>query len=128
MNSVTVTGEANKPMPKPKRVIGRRLRILLVVVLALFTLLAANGMYLFAITWLEHFTGQVYQDFFYQIMFLVHLVLGLIIDASNHLRCNAHAGLAQSSESPRREDWICFVHYFHCGFDKRHIVNASAGN
>ncbi len=40
-------------MPKPKRVIGPRLRILLIVVLALFTLLSANGVYLFAITWLE---------------------------------------------------------------------------
>lgn len=79
MSSVPVASEATKPMPKPKRVIGPRLRILLVVVLALFTLLGANGVYLFSITWLEHFTGRVYQDFFYQIMFLVHLVLGLII-------------------------------------------------
>ncbi len=49
------------------------------MVLALFTLLSANGIYLFSITWLEHFTGRVFQDFFYQIMFLVHLVLGLLI-------------------------------------------------
>lgn len=70
-----------KPMPKPKRVIGPRLRILLVIVLGLFSLLGANGIYLFAITWLEHFTGQAYQDFFYQIMFLVHLVLGFVLIA-----------------------------------------------
>ncbi|MCC6509955.1 MAG: hypothetical protein IT423_12685, partial [Pirellulaceae bacterium] len=80
MNSVAMD-ETARPMPKPKRVIGPRLRILLVLVLALFSLLGANGIYLFAITWLEHLTGQVYQDFFYQIMFLVHLVLGFVIVA-----------------------------------------------
>ena len=70
---------SNKPLPKAKRVIGPRLRLLLIGVLALFTLLSANGIYLFSITWLGHFTGRSYEDFFYQIMFLVHLVLGLII-------------------------------------------------
>lgn len=81
----TVVGAAGdnaaRPMPKPKRVIGPRLRILLVVVLALFSLLGANGIYLFAITWLEKLTGQIYEDFFYQIMFLVHLVLGFVLVA-----------------------------------------------
>lgn len=70
-----------RPSPKPKRVIGPRLRILLIIVLGLFSLLGANGIYLFAITWLEKLTGQIYQDFFYQLMFLVHLLLGFILVA-----------------------------------------------
>ena len=64
---------------KPARVIGPRLRILLVVVLALFSLLGANGVYLTIITWTQHFTGEVYEDLFYQYMFLAHLVLGVIL-------------------------------------------------
>ena len=79
-SSTVAAGEVQaRPMPKPKRVIGPRLRLLLVVVLALFSLLGANGIYLFAITWLEKLTGQNYQDFFYQLMFLVHLLLGFVL-------------------------------------------------
>jgi tetratricopeptide (TPR) repeat protein len=71
---------ASKPAVA-KRVIGPRLRILLVVVLGLFSLLLANGVYLAAITWTQHFTGEVYEDLFYQFMFLAHLVLGFILIA-----------------------------------------------
>ncbi|MCR9291925.1 MAG: hypothetical protein NXI32_04345 [bacterium] len=67
-------------MAKPvKRVIGPRLRILLIAVLALFSLLMANGIYLASITWLQKFTGEVYEDLFYQFMFLGHLLLGLLL-------------------------------------------------
>ncbi|MFO1064591.1 MAG: multiheme c-type cytochrome [Pirellulales bacterium] len=74
-------GAASTGAPKVKRAVSPRMRIVLVVVLTLFSLLAANGVYLFAITWLEHLTGEVYQDYFYQLMFLVHLALGFIIIA-----------------------------------------------
>ncbi|QDV27684.1 multiheme c-type cytochrome [Aureliella helgolandensis] len=67
--------------PPPKRVISARMRIVLVVVLGLFSLLLANGMYLSAITALQHFTGLVYEDLFYQFMFLAHLVLGFLLIA-----------------------------------------------
>jgi len=70
-----------KPKATPRRVIGPRLRILLVVVLGLFSLLMANGVYLGVITWLQHFTGDVYEDLFYQFMFLGHLVLGFVLIA-----------------------------------------------
>ncbi len=63
----------------PKRVIGAKLRFLLVVVLGLFSLLMANGCYLFAVTWLQHFQGQLYENLFYQFMFLAHLVLGFLL-------------------------------------------------
>ncbi len=65
----------------PKRVIGPRLRILLVALLALFSLLMANGCYLAVITWLQVYTGEVYENLFYQFMFLAHLVLGFVLIA-----------------------------------------------
>src|SRR6056297_2255235 len=64
---------------KPGRVITPRLRVLLVVVLTLFGMLAANGLYLSAVTWIQHFTGRVLEDHFYQLMFLGHLALGLLL-------------------------------------------------
>ncbi|MFK8112687.1 MAG: tetratricopeptide repeat protein [Rubripirellula sp.] len=64
---------------KPIRPVTPRLRIVLYVVLILFGTLAANGLYLTAITWLQHFTGQVYETHFYQLMFLAHLGLGLLL-------------------------------------------------
>jgi len=52
---------------------------LLSVVFALAALLGVNSVYLVSITALEWFTGLTYQNYFYQYMFLVHLVLGLLI-------------------------------------------------
>lgn len=63
----------------PIRPVTPRLRVVLYVVLILFGVLAANGLYLTAITWLQHFTGQVYETHFYQLMFLIHLGLGLLL-------------------------------------------------
>jgi tetratricopeptide repeat protein/cytochrome c554/c'-like protein len=59
--------------------VGPRLRKLLLVVFGLFSLLAVNAFYLGAITLAEWLTAQTYQDYFYQLMFLAHLVLGLLI-------------------------------------------------
>ena len=42
-------------------------------------MLGANSAYLASITALEYARGQTYQDFFYQYMFLLHLVLGLLL-------------------------------------------------
>lgn len=67
------------PRPKPKRVISPRMRIALVLVLGLFSLLFANGIYLAIITWLQYFTSTVYENLFYQFMFLGHLVLGFLL-------------------------------------------------
>jgi tetratricopeptide (TPR) repeat protein len=60
-------------------VIGPRLRKLLFAVFALFALLAVNSAYLGTITWFEWLSGKTLQDYFYQVMYLVHLALGLII-------------------------------------------------
>jgi hypothetical protein len=64
----------------PKRrkyvpVVGPKLKKLLAVVFALFALLVVNSVYLLAIT----IAGANYQNYFYLLMFLVHLVLGFAI-------------------------------------------------
>lgn len=69
---------ATKKKP-PVRPVTPRLRIVLYVVLTLFGVLAANGLYLTSITWLQKFTGEVYETHFYQLMFLMHLGLGLLL-------------------------------------------------
>jgi len=61
------------------RAVGSRLRILLSVVFALFALLGANSVYLASITFLEWWNSLTYQNYFYMVMFGVHLVLGLLI-------------------------------------------------
>ena len=75
---------ADPPLQKPRKKKYRKavtpgLKRLLWVVFALFAVLGANSLYLATITALEAATGETYQDFFYQYMFLAHLVLGLAI-------------------------------------------------
>src|SRR6185436_9521932 len=67
------------PRKKYVRAVGPRLRIFLYVIFALVALLGANSAYLIAIKVLERSTGNVYQNYFYQMMFLAHLVLGLLL-------------------------------------------------
>lgn len=69
--------------PRPRRhlhvpAVGPRLRILLNVVLGLLAVIGANSAYLAAITFLEWATKETYQNWLYQWMFLVHLVLGFL--------------------------------------------------
>jgi tetratricopeptide (TPR) repeat protein len=59
--------------------VGPRLRKLLLVVFALFALLVVDSVYLGTITWFEWWSGKTLQDYFYQIVFLLHLVLGFLI-------------------------------------------------
>ena len=60
-------------------VVGPRLKKLLFVVLGLFALLAVNSAYMVSVTALEAATGRTYQNWFYLVMFLLHLVLGAAI-------------------------------------------------
>jgi tetratricopeptide (TPR) repeat protein len=75
-----------------KPVMDARLGRLLGVVFLLFSLLVVNSVYLSAITFLEQTSNKIYQDYFYLLMFLVHLALGLaltvpvIIFAIGHMR------------------------------------------
>jgi tetratricopeptide (TPR) repeat protein len=61
------------------RAVTPGLRKLLYVVFGLVALLGANSLYLVAITALEAIKQQTYQNYFYQLMFLGHLVLGLLL-------------------------------------------------
>ncbi len=60
-------------------VISPRFRWLLTVVLFLFSLLVVNSIYLSTITAVEFYSKQIYQDYFYLLMFLLHLLLGLLL-------------------------------------------------
>lgn len=60
-------------------VVGARLRPLLKLVFLLFGLLVVNSVYLAAVTLLEQLTGAVHQNYLYLVMFLVHLLLGLLL-------------------------------------------------
>lgn len=75
--------EAPATATRPRRqlhvpAVGPRLRILLNVVLGLLAVIGANSAYLAAITFLEWATRETYQNWLYQWMFLVHLVLGFL--------------------------------------------------
>src|SRR5712664_4245097 len=72
------------PAPRKKyvRAIGPRLRILLYFIFGMVAILAANSVYLSAITWLEwlkHDPNVTYQNWFYMVMFGTHLGLGLLL-------------------------------------------------
>mgnify|MGYP000364426981 CR=1 FL=1 len=66
---------SNQPGP----VISANLGKLLGAVFLLFALLVVNSLYLVSITMLEQASGEIYQDYFYMLMFLVHLGLGLLL-------------------------------------------------
>ena len=71
------------PAPRPKiryvPAVGPRLRKLLYVVFGLFALLVVDSAYLGTITWFEWRSGKTLQDYFYQIVFLLHLALGFLL-------------------------------------------------
>jgi len=59
--------------------VGPGLRKLLLVVLVLFAIMVVNSLYLAGVTAAEWYTGEGYQNYFYQYMFLLHLALGLVL-------------------------------------------------
>jgi len=74
----------NTPAPRKKyvRAVGPRLRILLYFIFGAVAVLAANSIYLSAITFLEWVKSDpnvTYQNWFYMVMFGTHLVLGFIL-------------------------------------------------
>lgn len=79
--SSEITPPTNPPARKKYvRAIGPKLRIVLYIVFALVALLGANSFYLSAISFLEWVNRPaLYQNYFYQLMFLAHLVLGLLL-------------------------------------------------
>src|SRR6266704_518538 len=84
MPGTTDNAALDAPPPKKKyvRAVGPRLRILLVFIFGLVAVLAANSVYLGAITfleWLKAGSNQTYQNWFYMVMFGAHLALGLVL-------------------------------------------------
>ncbi len=67
------------PPRKVVKAIGPKLRRVLYLLLVLLAILFANSAYLATITFLEWFKDQTYQNYFYQLMFLAHLFLGLLV-------------------------------------------------
>src|SRR5258707_4139442 len=62
------------------RAVGPRLRLLLYFIFGLVALLGANSVYLASITLLQWLNKEVtYENYFYQFMFLAHLVFGLVL-------------------------------------------------
>lgn len=79
-NKIPTVGESAKK--KYVRAIGPRLRILLYFIFGLVAILAANSVYLSAITfleWLKTDPNTTYQTWFYMVMFGTHLGLGLLL-------------------------------------------------
>src|SRR6478752_4502393 len=76
------TVEPNPPRRRYVRAVGPRLRLVLLLIFGLVALLAANSLYLSAITfleWLNADPNQTYQNWFYMVMFGTHLGLGLLL-------------------------------------------------
>src|SRR5262245_35277703 len=80
MTPDAMTKSTTQPQRKKYvRAVGPRLRVLLGVIFGLVALLSANSIYLVTITFSEWLSGLSYQNYFYQFMFLLHLVLGLLL-------------------------------------------------
>lgn len=100
--------------PPAKRVVGTitpRMRKVLYIVFAMVALLVANAVYLAAITALEWFTGNTYQDYFYQYMFLGHLILGLLLIVPFLVFGISHLRLARNRRNRRavKIGYVLFV-------------------
>ena len=67
-----------KTRPKVRRAVGPKLRPWLRAVWALLAVLAANSLYLAGVHLTEWGTGSEVQNYFFQWMFLAHLVLGVL--------------------------------------------------
>ena len=115
MSASTDLGDRPASAAKPSRrmylrAVGPRLKRLLAIVFGLFALLAVNATYLAGVTFLEWLTGTTYQNWFYLVMFLVHLTLGLLIILPVvffgifHIR-NAH------NRPNRRAVWVGYALY-----------------
>ncbi len=78
------------PQRRYVRAVGPRLRWLLYAVFALAAVLGANSVYLASITALEWASGLAYQNYFYQLQFLAHLVIGLLLILPFLVFCGLH--------------------------------------
>jgi len=94
---VQPSSPSDEPAPQPApprrkyvRAVGPRLRLLLYSIFGLVAVLGANSAYLSSITLMEWWKGLSYQNYFYQYMFLAHLVLGLLLVVPFLVFCVIH--------------------------------------
>lgn len=99
------------PRPKYVPVVGPRLKVVLAIVFGLFALLTVNSVYLAAITFLQWRTGQEYENYFYLLMFLAHIVMGLLITVPTIVFGIAHARNAwnRPNKWAKRVGWATFA-------------------
>ena len=71
--------ESPKPAKRVSKTVTPGLRVALWAVFALTALLGVNSIYLLAIRGLEWVKQATYQNYFFQWMFLAHLVLGILL-------------------------------------------------
>ncbi len=104
------SGAGPPPARRYVRAVGPRLRWVLRGLLALVAVLGANSVYLAAITFLEWLKGLSYQNYFYQLMFLAHLVLGLLLVVPFLVFCVFHIRAAAGRPNRRavRVGWGLF--------------------
>ena len=82
MNQTSPAPAGTPARKKYVRAVGPRLRLLLLFIFGLVAVLAANSVYLSAITfleWLKSNPDTTYQNWFYMVMFGTHLALGLLL-------------------------------------------------
>jgi tetratricopeptide (TPR) repeat protein len=81
--SGVAAGIASAPAKPAKKkyvkAVGPRLRILLGFIFGVTALLGANSLYLLGVRFMAWVRGFPQENYFYQYMFLVHLVLGLVL-------------------------------------------------
>jgi len=77
---MTPESPLSAPAPQRKRyvrAVGPRLRLVLYLIFGLFAVLGANSVYLASVSLLGWIRDASYENYFYQYMFLAHLILGL---------------------------------------------------
>ena len=104
--------DSNKFIP----VVNARLGRLLGIVILLFSLLVVDSVYLAAISLLEQLSGEVHQNYFYLLMFLLHLALGLLITLPVIVFALATCGVpgAGPTAMPSGQAWDCFSRHWSC--------------
>ncbi|QDU01278.1 Tetratricopeptide repeat protein [Gimesia chilikensis] len=69
----------SRPRRIVRRAVGPKLRKVLYLLFFLVALLGANSIYLVSITTYDWLSGETLENWFYQYMFLAHLILGLVL-------------------------------------------------
>ena len=100
--------DSNRAQPTGQ-ILGPRQRTLLRALLVLFNLLTVTGIYLLCVRGAGYVQAQTAQNFFYQYVFLAHLVVGAVVllpaiwfMASHYLTARRHA----NRKAVRRGQWL----------------------